>query len=74
MQRSITNFDFKKEIKLSRFFFDDQLISNLSSDGNVYNWPIVYLISDVSAKEAYVGETTDTISRMSAHLKHDKKK
>ncbi len=73
MQRSTTSFDFKKEVKLSRYLFDDHLISNLSSDSNVYNWPIVYLISDDSAKEAYVGETTDTISRMAAHLKHDKK-
>ena len=73
MQRSITSFDFKKEVKLSRYQFDDKLISNLSSEDGAYNWPIVYLISDDTVKEAYVGETTDAISRMTAHLKHNKK-
>ncbi|MCO5950497.1 DNA/RNA helicase domain-containing protein [Mucilaginibacter flavidus] len=32
-------------------------------------WPIVYILSDGAIKEAYVGETTDTYARMSAHLK-----
>jgi DUF2075 family protein/predicted GIY-YIG superfamily endonuclease len=37
-------------------------------------WPIVYIIHDDRTSEAYIGETTDVISRMSAHLKNDKKK
>ncbi|WP_295793539.1 DNA/RNA helicase domain-containing protein [Mucilaginibacter sp.] len=36
-------------------------------------WPIVYILSDGNVKEAYVGETTDTYSRMAAHLKSDAK-
>jgi len=34
-------------------------------------WPIVYILSDGNVKEAYVGETTDTYARMSAHLKNN---
>lgn len=37
-------------------------------------WPIVYILSDKYIKEAYVGETTDTYSRMANHLKNDSKK
>lgn len=36
-------------------------------------WPIVYILSDGSIKEAYVGETTDTYSRMTSHLKNNTK-
>jgi len=36
-------------------------------------WPIVYILSDGSIKEAYVGETTDTYSRMNSHLKSNAK-
>lgn len=36
-------------------------------------WPIVYILSDGSIKEAYVGETTDTYSRMTSHLKSNAK-
>lgn len=36
-------------------------------------WPNVYLLSDGSIKEAYVGETTDTYTRLSTHLKNSAK-
>ncbi len=36
-------------------------------------WPIVYILSDGSIKEAYVGETTDTYARMNNHLKNNAK-
>jgi predicted GIY-YIG superfamily endonuclease len=36
-------------------------------------WPIVYVLSDGTIKEAYVGETTDTYSRMGTHLKNNVK-
>jgi len=36
-------------------------------------WPIVYILSDGTIKEAYVGETTDTYARMSNHLKNNVK-
>lgn len=37
------------------------------------NWPLVYILSDGKSKQAYVGETTDTLTRLSTHLKHDEK-
>ena len=36
-------------------------------------WPIVYILSDGTIKEAYVGETTDTYARMNSHLKSNAK-
>ena len=36
-------------------------------------WPIVYVISDGNTNFAYIGETTDTYSRMSTHLKNKEK-
>ena len=36
-------------------------------------WPIVYILSDGTIKEAYVGETTDAYSRMNSHLKSNAK-
>jgi hypothetical protein len=38
------------------------------------NWPLVYILSDGKNKQAYVGETTDTLTRLSTHLKHDEKR
>ncbi len=60
-------------------------IVNYEFDANVFGkiqdhpiadqlWPIVYIIHDDRTSEAYVGETTDVISRMGAHLKNPKKK
>ncbi len=37
-------------------------------------WPMVYLLHDEETKIAYVGETTDALARMSAHLRNSKKK
>lgn len=43
------------------------------------HWPLVYILSDGSARNAskpnaYVGETTDTLTRLGTHLKHPRKK
>jgi len=32
-------------------------------------WPVVYVLSDSGIKKAYVGETTDALSRLQTHLK-----
>jgi len=37
-------------------------------------WPIVYILSDGSIKEAYVGETTDAQARLNTHLKNNQKR
>lgn len=36
-------------------------------------WPLVYVLSDGDIKRAYVGETTDAITRLATHLKHEDK-
>ena len=62
------------QIEIIKYDFDESVKSELSDNQKVKNlWPIVYIINDRNLKEAYVGETTDGISRMSNHLKNDKK-
>lgn len=62
------------QIEIIKYDFDESVKSELSDNQKVKNlWPIVYIINDNNIKEAYVGETTDGISRMSNHLKNDKK-
>ncbi len=62
------------QIEIFKYDFDESVKSELSDNQKVKNlWPIVYIINDRNLKEAYVGETTDGISRMSNHLKNDKK-
>jgi len=62
------------QIEIIKYDFDESIKSELSDNEKVKNlWPIVYIINDKNIKEAYVGETTDGISRMSNHLKNDKK-
>ena len=63
------------QIEIIKYDFDESVKSELTDNQKVKNlWPIVYIINDKNIKEAYVGETTDGISRMSNHLKNDKKK
>ncbi|UZO79847.1 DUF2075 domain-containing protein [Aquimarina sp. ERC-38] len=51
-------------------------ISSIDALDNFYAnnlWPVVYLLHDEIVKEAYVGETTDTIIRLKTHLKNSRK-
>lgn len=36
-------------------------------------WPLVYILTNRKQREAYIGETTDVLSRMSSHLKSSKR-
>jgi DUF2075 family protein/predicted GIY-YIG superfamily endonuclease len=49
----------------------DDLRDNAFASGS---WPLVYVLSDEKHRRAYIGETTDTLTRMSTHLKHDEKR
>lgn len=64
------------QVEINQFDFNEKLFDNLSSNHFVKNlWPLVYIISDNGIKEAYVGETTDTYTRMNTHMKtHSKGK
>lgn len=48
----------------------DDLRDNAFASGS---WPLVYVLSDEKRLRAYIGETTDTLTRISTHLKHNEK-
>ncbi|MGJ8684705.1 MAG: DNA/RNA helicase domain-containing protein [Nonlabens sp.] len=59
--------------KIESHDFDSDSVDSLENHYVNNLWPVVYLLNDDSIKEAYVGETTDTLKRLKTHLK-DKKK
>jgi len=60
--------------EIKRYDFNANLFDKFQNNHHAKDlWPIVYILSDGSVKEAYVGETTDTYARMSAHLKSNSK-
>jgi hypothetical protein len=64
------------EIEVRRYAFDQGVVNQIEKEYFVQElWPVVYILSNGSKKEAYVGETTNAMARFQAHLKHpDKKK
>lgn len=61
-----------KDFLIKKYPFDGQLEHTLLQNQRDYlSWPVVYFLQD--KKEGYVGETTDMLTRMKAHLKHDRK-
>lgn len=59
---------------IEKFDFDSSLFDEFNSNHYAKDlWPIVYILSDGTINEAYVGETTDAYARMSSHLKNNKK-
>lgn len=64
------------KVDILRFDFTPNLIREPELENVHYAkdlWPVVYILSDGKIKEAYIGETTDTFSRMAAHLKNTEK-
>lgn len=60
--------------EVKRYDFNSNLFSEFQNLHYAKDlWPIVYILSDGTIKEAYVGETTDTYSRMNSHLKSNVK-
>jgi len=62
------------QVKVNHYDFDQGVFDKIEQ--NTYKkdlWPVVYILSDNKNREAYIGETADTFSRMAAHLKHKKK-
>jgi DUF2075 family protein/predicted GIY-YIG superfamily endonuclease len=63
-----------KDFSISRFDFDNNIEEVLQNNLRDYlSWPIVYFLDNNKSYEAYIGETTDVISRLKTHLKNDKK-
>ena len=60
--------------EIQRYDFNWNLFNKFQSNHYLKNlWPIVYILSDGTIKEAYVGETTDAYARMEAHLRNNNK-
>jgi DUF2075 family protein/predicted GIY-YIG superfamily endonuclease len=62
-------------VEVNRYGFSAQVLACIKD--NAYasgKWPLVYILSDGESRRAYIGETTDTLTRMNTHLKHEHKK
>ena len=67
--------NYNKDFNIERIDFKkDELITIDSKFYVVENWPIVYVLDEENRLEAYVGETTDTISRITNHINTPQKK
>jgi len=61
-------------VEVNRYRFSAEALTEI--EANAYaanNWPLVYILSDGIAGRAYIGETTDTITRLGTHLQHPQK-
>ncbi|WP_104416442.1 DNA/RNA helicase domain-containing protein [Marinobacter persicus] len=62
-------------VEVQRYPFGQHAFNDLRDNAfATSNWPLVYVLSDEKHLRAYIGETTDTLTRMSTHLKHDEKR
>jgi DUF2075 family protein/predicted GIY-YIG superfamily endonuclease len=65
---------FNNVVEVKRYDFNTNLFNEFQNLHYAKDlWPVVYILSDGTVKEAYVGETTDTYSRMNSHLKNSTK-
>lgn len=56
-------------VQIAKYAFNKESIKDIENNIWVRNlWPLVYIISDDQLKEAYVGESTNAMSRMLNHL------
>lgn len=61
-------------VDVSSYGFTAEALSGIQvNEYATSNWPLVYILSDGAARRAYVGETTDTLTRLGTHLKHSDK-
>ena len=59
--------------EIKEYEFNSTLIPDIDNKQATGLWPLVYILSNGKIKEAYVGETTDAISRLNTHLKDNDK-
>jgi hypothetical protein len=65
---------FNNAFEVQRYNFSSNVLNEFQNSHYIKDlWPIVYILSDGDINEAYVGETTDTYTRMSTHLKNNTK-
>ena len=59
---------------INKYLFDKLYISRIEDDYYTQNlYPIVYILYDLNTSIAYVGESTNALSRMQNHLSHPEK-
>ena len=64
----------QNQVKINHYDFENSLFEDFSTNHFAKDlWPLVYILSGCDSKTAYVGETTDALSRMGTHLKHKTK-
>lgn len=65
----------KHLLEIKKYNFNTDLIHEIHDNHFVKScWPLVYILSDDFGKQAYIGETTDALSRLATHLKNTQKK
>jgi len=66
--------NFKQDFEINKIEFSSNGLTSVQSEYFIAeNWPIVYVLNNNGIKQAYVGETTDTNSRMFSHLQSKSK-
>lgn len=66
--------NYNQDFEINRIDFNNNGLNSIQSQYFITeNWPIVYILNNEGAKLAYVGETTDTNSRISSHLRSHSK-
>ena len=61
-------------VEVNRYTFSLQTMGEIRNNAYASNyWPLVYVLSDGIKELAYIGETTDTLTRMYTHIKHNDK-
>ncbi len=64
-----------ESFSIAHYKFDKDTIGNI--EYNIWAkslWPLVYILSDDLLKEAYIGESTNAVSRMLNHLSNPERK
>jgi DUF2075 family protein len=65
---------FASTLLISKYTFSKDTIREISNNQFVKNqWPLIYIISSDRIKEAYVGESTNALSRMLNHLTNEER-
>ena len=65
---------FASTLLISKYTFSKDTIREISNNQFVKNqWPLIYIISSDKIKEAYVGESTNALSRMLNHLTNEER-
>jgi DUF2075 family protein/predicted GIY-YIG superfamily endonuclease len=66
--------NYNQDFEINKIEFNNNGLNSIQLQYFVAdNWPIVYILNNEGVKQAYVGETTDTTSRMFSHLQSQSK-